>query len=213
MARPKKPVNTFEVYQEERQAKRIAHINAYLKVAKDSRAHFKYVTDLAEMVAAHLSQMEGTKCSRSTLLRNLKYKGLLLSYMAGDVASGVKNAIAKNAESPAAQALAVHSQLELANLKRENVRLKAYIAELKDQVSQTEIPKLTLADAKVAVDDSAFVRTCQVLLRVLENSDGLLTVDLELERLLDASRIIDNVIADQKLAAPFIAWLRANRTR
>lgn len=213
MAKLKKLVNPFEAYQQDHQSTRVAHIQAYLKVAKDSRAHFAYVTDLAEMVATHLSQVEGKKCHRSTLLRNLNYKGLLLSYMAADVAPGIKRVISNKVESATEQALVVHSQLELANVKRENLRLKVHIAELRSRDSQFGAPELSLASTKPAADEVAFVKTCQVLLRVLENFDGLLSVDFEMDRLLDTSRIVDNVIADEKLAAPFIAWLRANKVR
>ena len=219
MARPKKPVNTFEAYQQERQDVRVLHIEAYLKAAKNSRASFKYVTDLAEMVATHLTQVEGKKCNRSTLLRNPKYKALLLSYMAGDVVAGVKNVKSKKAESPQAQALAIHSELRISNLERENERLKAYVSDLKSQVSQSEPPRISSdkgssdATKKAAENEVSFIKTCQVLLRVLESSDGLLSVDFETERLLDASRRVDNIIADKQLAAPFIAWLRANKTR
>ena len=208
MVRPKKSINTFRAYQQEKLGKRIAHINAFLASMGKNRARFQYVTDLAKLVAVHLSQVEGKNCVYSTLTRNLHYRALLEHYMARDVASGVKNALPTKTESPAMQALAVHTKLELANLKRENLRLKIYIEELMARGLKLEDSSIALPSATQGTENTDFVKTCQVLRRVIDDSDGILVINLD--QLENEARIVHKVIADKKLLAPYMAWFRAN---
>ncbi len=211
MARPKKGTNTFKGYQEDKQARREALIQDYLKVAQKSRARFKYVTDLAKMVAVHISQVEGNDCNQSTLLRNPRYKTLLLSYLADELQPGAKNLDARPSNSPSDQVQITQLQLTNRNLVSENQRLKAHLASLKDEGEQLNYRSSVLSRVDAQTFEADFVHTCQALLRLLQSFDDLVSVDIESNSILDLSRRTDNIIADARLAAPFVAWLLANR--
>jgi hypothetical protein len=167
------------------------------------------------MVAAHISQVEGESCVFGTLLRNPTYKQLLLSYQAGDTALTVNDLSAKSVRSGGAEAEALMTQLrlELSNVKRENERLKAYVSELASDVVPKSDSGTAVLQGKKDTAEQDFIFTCQVLLRVLENAGELLEIDFEQDRLLDGARMVNRVIAEGALISPFIAWLRANRTR
>jgi hypothetical protein len=214
MPRPSKGKNTFLGYQEEKQARRESLISDYLKVLKKGKAQFKYVTDLAKMVAVHISQAEGKECNKATLLRNLRYKALLLSFMADEMRPGAKNAVAKSSDDPGAQAQLTQLQLANRNLIKENQRLKAHIVALPDAgPQQAEVQPQAMSFDSAPDFEERFVLTCQVVLRILENLGDFISVDTESMRVLDLSKRIDNVIADERLAQPFVEWLQATRTR
>lgn len=216
MPRASKNINTFSEYQEEKQARRESLIRAYLIMAQKSRVRFKFVTDLAKFVAIHVTQVEGSNCNTATLLRNPRYKSLLLSYLADEMRPGVKNLVLDPLDSPASKALLTQLQLENRNVVNENARLKAHVAALKDDVPTARFQQHSqnAAISSLQNSESNFVLTCQVLLRLLEYfSDlDLVRIDAESSNLLDKSKKTHNVIADARLTAPFMIWLKANRT-
>lgn len=211
MPRPGKGTNTFLGYQEEKQARRETLISNYLKVLKKSKAQFKYVTDLAKMVAVHISQVEGKECNQATLLRNLRYKALLLSFMADEMRPGAKHVVAKISGDPGAQAQLTQLQLANRNLISENQRLKGHIASLADERQPAKVQFQEREVDTVPDFEEKFVLTCQVVLRILENLGDFVSVDTESRRIIDPAKRIDNVIADERLAQPFVEWLIANR--
>jgi hypothetical protein len=213
MPRPSKGTNTFLGYQEEKQARREKLIRNYLDVLKKSKAQFKYVTDLARMAAVHISQVEGKECNQATLLRNLRYKALLLSFMADEMLPGEKNVVAKFSDDPGAQAQLTQLQLANRNLLNENQRLKGHIAALAEKPQQAKVQLQEMELTSAPDFEEKFVLTCQVVLRILENLGDFISVDTESMRVLDPSKRIDNVIADKRLAQPFVEWLLTTRTR
>ncbi len=124
MPRVAKKTSTFAPFQEEKQARRVVLVRAYLATLKRSRVELKCVTHLARYVAVHISEVEKAPCDPSTLLRNSRYKSLLLSYLAnGSVPNGQDSLGAA-----AAGAQEMVRRLDAANLRRENDRLKAHLA-------------------------------------------------------------------------------------
>ena len=202
--------NKFEQYQRELQETRLSHIDACLEDMRSSHVSFKHVSHLAAMVASYLSQVEGKPCARSTLQRNLLYRARLLGYMADEMPPGVKNIVGHLADEAVVQALLTQKQLEVANLQRENRRLKSYISELSTRSINSDA---SVTQPNHVADNSDFIRTCQVLVRVLDNFDDLISIDFEKSSVLDATRISNRVIAEPQLMAPFISWLQANKTR
>lgn len=128
--------NTFERFQQAQQERREHLMVEYLEQLKTSRVKFQHVTGLAEMVATHISYQEQKPCNRATLLRNSRYKALLLTFMAAHLGGGTKSLKFKDVTDEKAKALVVTSQLEASNLRREVQRLKIYIAQLERQQSE-----------------------------------------------------------------------------
>ncbi len=208
--------NTFEGYQQAKQERREQLIVEYLEQLKTSRVKFQHVTGLAEMVATHISHQEQKPCNRATLLRNKRYKALLLTFMAAHLGGGTKSLRLKDVTDEKAKSLVVTSQLEASNLRREVDRLKVYVAHLEKQQSGQP------ASLPLPVDDDSaqqelrhvqlkLTRTCQALFAVLRHFDKMVSVDMEREVVLDMSRLRNNVLVDATLATPFVEWLRLNR--
>lgn len=208
--------NTFEGYQQAKQERREQLVVEYLEQLKTSRVKFQHVTGLAEMVATHIAHQEQKPCNRATLLRNKRYKALLLTFMAAHLGGGTKNLKLKDVTDEKAKSLVVTSQLEASNLKRELERLRAYIAHLEKRQAGRPAASPSPADVSGTRQELHEVqlkltRTCQALFAVLRHFDKTVSVDMEQERVLDMSRLRNNVIVEAALAAPFIEWLRLNK--
>jgi hypothetical protein len=208
--------NTFEGYQQAKQERREQLIVEYLEQLKTSRVKFQHVTGLAEMVATHISYQEQKPCNRATLLRNKRYKALLLTFMAAHLGGGTKSLKLKDVADEKAKSLVVTSQLEASNLRREVDRLKVYVAHLEKRLSGQPAslpPPVDSGGAQQEMRDVQLklTRTCQTLFAVLRHFDNMVSVDMEREVVLDMARLRNNVLVDATLAAPFVEWLRLNR--
>lgn len=212
--------NTFEAYQEEKQQRREALIRNLLSVARKSRARFKFVTDLAKMVSAHVTEAEGKECHPATLLRNKRYKALLLSHMAISNDEGVLTSVKGVVEGPAAETALTLSQLEASNLRNENQRLKRHIDSLESALSSKsgnnsqptsgrEKSAEPWTNEIVALQEK-YVSTCQVVALLLENMQELLLADVENMEIIDRTRRRNNVIVNARLGTPFFEWLKAS---
>lgn len=208
--------NTFERYQQAQQERRERLIVEYLEQLKTSRVKFQHVTGLAEMVATHITYQQQKPCNKATLLRNNRYKALLLTFMAAHLGGGTKNLKLKHVTDEKAKALVVTSQLEASNLRREVDRLKVYVTHLEKQQSgqsATPSPPVHDSSAKQEVNDVQLklTRTSQALFAVLRHFDKMVSVDMERMVFLDMSRLRNNVLVDATLATPFVEWLLLNR--
>lgn len=212
-----KGMNRFESFQKQKQENRGALISEFLAYLKTSRVRHQYVTDLAEMVAKHISEREGKPCNRATLLRNPRYKASLLSYMAENHAAGTNNLKVRSISDPKAQAMVMTAQVDASNYKRENERLRAHIAYLDSKgtnaprqigsIAQNEPGNLQfeLEQAKLQ-----FVRACQTLQSVLKYLGPIVLVDTSGKQIVDRSKSRNNVIVGSEIAAGFFEWLEAN---
>lgn len=208
--------NTFEGYQQAKQERREKLVIEYLEQLKTSRVKFQHVTGLAEMVATHLTHQEQRPCNRATLLRNKRYKALLLTFMAAHLGGGTKNLKLKSVADEKAKSLVVTAELEASNLKREVERLKVYIAHLEQH--QTEQPALKVPPLERRANCQELheaqlnlTRTCQALFAILRHFERTVSVDTDRGQVLDMSRLRNNVIVDSALATPFVEWLRRNK--
>lgn len=208
--------NTFEGYQQAKQERREQLVVEYLEQLKTSRVKFQHVTGLAEMVATHLTHQEKKPCNRATLLRNKRYKALLLTFMAAHLGGGTKNLKLKEVADEKAKSLVVTAELEASNLKREVERLRVYIAHLeKQQAGQPALaadpPEPDAMRQELHEAQLKLTRTCQALFAILRHFERTVSVDMDREQVLDMSRLRNNVIVDSALAAPFVEWLRQNK--
>ena len=207
--------NTFEGYQQAKQERREQLIIQFLEQLTTSRVKFQHITGLAEMVASHITRQEQKPCNKATLLRNNRYKALLLTFMAAHLGGGTKNLKLRDVGDEKAKALVTTAQLEASNLKREGERLKAYIAHL--EKNQGQAPTVPIAaeseQTRKALHDVQlkYTRTCQALYALLRHFDKTLSVDPDRQQILDMSRLRNNVVVDTATAAPFFEWLSLNR--
>lgn len=206
-----RPANPFKGYQDTVVAGREQIIVRYLGSLRKTRAKFEYVTDLSKAVAEQIGLAEGKSCSFTTLLRNQRYKALLLNFMA--MRSGTD---AVRVSEPAAQALINTVELELGNVKRDNGRLKAYITDLEARLN--ELPMLPSSSAQRSDNSDELYRfsnekalACKALWLVVEHFKGLVSIDADRGCIIDlAASKRKNVIVQPEIAQVFLDWVRAN---
>jgi len=207
--------SSFSAWQEENQVRRESIVSQYLDFLGKTRVKVRHPTHLAELVAKHISQVEGKPCNKSTLLRNVRYKAKLLSYQARSV-SGVKSLVSRSDSDVTANALVTNAELECGNLRRELERLKIYTSTLEEQLDHLQgqgqiLPKAMLADetaSQLSEGEFRFIRTCQALRSLLSHLNLIVQVDPDNRRILDMSKRRNNVIVDEEVAGPFCDWLK-----
>lgn len=210
--------NPFGNWQESTQSGRELIIDNFLTYLKSTRIRAEHLTALADLVARHISTVEGKPCATSTLLRNLRYKTKLLTHQAEQKAPGAKALDTRSVKDPTARALMASSQLEAGNLGRELDRLRIYTASLENEVDQLRskqngaLPS-PCADpsgsgaARISDAELNFIRTCQALRSVVSHLNVVLELDTSERRILDRSKRRDNVIVSKEMAGPFFDWL------
>lgn len=212
-----KAPSKFAAWQEAKQVRREGIIDDYLTFLAKTKVKVRNPTDLADLVAKHISQVEGEPCNKATLLRNVRYKAKILSFQARSISPGVKALNSRTVGDPTARALITSSQLEIGNLKRELERLDIYINSLEEQVDRLKGRGRQLPNSENSQDSAApiqdselpFIRTCQAFLALVSHLRVVIEIDIENLRIIDKSRRRDNVIVDTEMARPFIEWLNS----
>lgn len=209
--------NTFKRFQEQKQSRRAGIITEYLAGLEGKGISFPHITALAELVATHVAGEEHHACDKATLLRNSKYRSLLSDFLYPNEA-GVQNFDLSSVSDNGVGAAVTTSKLEAANLRRENERLKIYIASLEregktadstkgtSQVDSLEASRLTIESAQLK-----YATVCHALHSMLEYMKNMVAADADAEQLIDLSKMRNNVIVERPLAAPFFEWLRMNK--
>lgn len=210
--------NPFADWQRSVQERRESLLREYLVSLRKSRVRFKFVTDLAGMAAAHLSEKEARPCNQATLLRNTRYKQLLLSFMAARTRPGTDAIDESTIRDPKAKAVLDTTAYSMENLRRENERLKAYLAELSGRRSlpstasaASEGNRKTSSAKGVSEDRANYVATCRLLLAVLRKFDGIVRIDEVQDRIVDLTESPPRVLVSGSEAKPFFDWYRHNR--
>lgn len=207
----KRPANPFKVYQDKVVTEREQIVVRYLASLRKTRAKFEYVTDLAKAVAEQIGMAEGKPCSFTTLLRNNRYKALLLNFMA--MRAGT-NTI--QVSEPAAQALIHTVELELGNVKRDNERLRSYILDLEARrgeqpILQSSPAQYSDSSAELSQLSNEKAMACKALWLVLEHFKELVSIDLSRGCIIDLAALRrNNIIVEPELAKVFLDWLRVN---
>lgn len=210
--------NPFAKYQIEKVAGREGTITRYLDTLRRTRAKYQYVTDLAKLVAEQIELTEKKPCSPSTLLRNKRYKALLLNFMASQ--SGTDSLNNRSITDNTAKLLLNAVELELGNLKRENQRLHSYVTSLEKRLDERK--KLAAPPSSKTGNEGAtrnlvdtystkYALACKSLWLVLEHYKTVVTADADGQRIINPSMRRKNVVVDADTAAPFFEWLRLNK--
>lgn len=200
--------NPFKRHQEQNVVSRVNVITDHLRSLKKTRATFKYPTDLAKAVAIHVSLIEKKPCSFTTLLRNERYKKLLLAYMRHPVVA------TDNSTSEASVNVRVKLlELDLVNAQRDNERLRTYVTDLENRVGTMPVLVEESKACEEASEDTIRLSNdralaCKALWLVLEHFQGVVSVDATRKCIVDlsASRR-KNVIVPTDVAKVFLAWL------
>ncbi|MFM0353334.1 hypothetical protein PQR12_07620 [Paraburkholderia nemoris] len=207
--------NRFASYQKQIQDNRERLVVQYLSFVKPKRIRFPHVSALADVVSTYIAAREESPCSRSTLLRNWRYKVHLLRYIAetnagkdGRPIGAIQNNVAGVEE--------FGMVLAQNNLKRENERLKGHITALELEIASKGVTAndRSLTDdavrSKLEMLEVKYALTCQALQVLLTGLRDFVAVDADTEQFLDRAKMRSNILVERRLAAPFFEWLRAN---
>jgi hypothetical protein len=219
----RKGINTFRGFQEGRQVARENIIDEYLNSLRRKKTPVKFVTQLAEMVAEHVTECEKgnavSPCNASTLLRNQRYKMRLLEYMAEQpLASGYRAVQAKRGD---VDVVLIQAQLDIVNLTNENARLKRYIANLEDpafkRVAPLNAQSASGSDSEnnsVSVDQDrlGFLQTCRCLFKLLRRFSDYAVLEPGTGEIVDPAvrRGDARTIVSADDTAAYRAWLKEN---
>lgn len=210
-----KPKNPFGVYQEANQASREKIITEFLVFLKSTRVRMKHVSDLADHVAREIGKCEGGNCARSTVLRNPRYKTLLLHFMAFEMDGHAKRSGRSEMNAEQARAALTGAELKASNLAQEVQRLRLYIAALESDAQTrapqqlTDVHSLGRAEGR-DVRGADYALTCKAILLILEHYRNVVRVDALRNAIVDPSMRRGDIVVDEKTAAPFLRWLRGN---
>lgn len=207
----KRPANPFKDYQNNVVEERVKIVVRYLTSLRKTRAKFEYITDLAKAVAEQVGLTEGKPCSFTTLLRNARYKALLLNFMA----MRLGNEAIKVSE-PGVQAFIQTLELELGNVKRDNTRLRAYVAELEARIDSRPgpLPNPIQTKDRDALNELSNDKAlaCKAMWLLLDHFKGLVSVDTDRNCIIDLAAASErkNIVVEAEIAYVFIDWLKAN---
>lgn len=209
-----KGVNTFAGYQDDRQRARVALIEKYLKTLP-KRAKFELITDLAEKVAEFVTSQESGQrpCSRVTVLRNPRYRRLIDAHMGNQpgASSGGSQIEASNEDGSTALFVA---QVEITNLRRENLRLKTFIEAGLKAGKIGEAPPSTECATQSSIDagELRLIHTFQAIMKLLEHMRSSLAISKQDRTIIDLSRIRNNVVVAPPHSEPFFEWLESTKS-
>ncbi|WP_169307172.1 hypothetical protein [Ferrimonas sediminicola] len=200
--------NRFKQSQIEKQEKRKKGVEAIIKVLSSSKVSFNSMNHLAEYVAEQFNHLVGqdgydgkygfVQISKSTLLRNLKYRQCLVSYLAEGVNTPQKN---KN------KAEALSSEIENKDQKDRADRLERYLANQGIDPSKL----LEKSPSKKAGVDLASIKKLECCYRIIEalinQSDDLF--EIRGDSLVDATTATErNIVSPATLRdSSFLDWL------
>lgn len=220
---PMQSKNPFAKWQVDQQQRRSVLLRAFLVSLKKGRARFSHVSHVADIAAIYLSEKEGKPCSPSTLLRNPKYKALLLAHMEESIVGGTDSIDRATIRDPRAKALLDTADHRIENLRRENERLKSYIAtkpasrdpvegdDVDDREHKTVRPARPTAEHGVSADRIDYLTTCEVLHAVLRKFEGIVEIDYAGERIVDLTSSPPKDVVPTAKSKPFFEWWRRHR--
>jgi len=207
MIKRRKKQNRFLDFQEKKQVEREVLITRYLEILRENKIHFRYITDVATSVAKHLTEKQNKPCSKTSILRNPRYKAILIPFFASQDLSKISQQIQNN--SSVLELSSVRSELTILNMKREIARLKKHIeqshTETKDCVSNQED---NVNNNRIRDLENDFVNVCHIALSLIKNFDTLIYLELDSNQILDRSEMVNRVICGAPRAIPFFNWLR-----
>lgn len=184
-------------FNEERSAHLLPLLEHELRLCKKRKLEFK----TPGLLTAYLS--DRLKVHRTTLLRNVKYKGLILSHIAGQ--PGVVARTPDTTTDPAIlQAKLAASKVEASNLRAQLAQASGQLERLRQGLSSTEAP-----DGSATV---AFSNLAMLLVNLLHRFPEFLHLDRQRRELVDLSaKPSDGLIAGKERLGQLIEWMELNQ--
>ncbi len=192
----KRGAENLAQFNAERSAHLVPALIDELRLCIKRKLEFKTVG----LLAAYMS--DRLRVHRTTLLRNAKYKGILLAHLAGQ--PGVVSRTPDSTSDPAIlQAKLMAAKLAASNLREE---LALSRAQPERHVSGPR-PRSTVDAADVAFADLAMV-----MVNVLHRFPDFVRLDRQRMELVDLSaKPSARVIAGKERLGPFVRWLEQNQ--
>lgn len=180
----------------ERSAHLVPALTDELRLCAKRRLEFKTVG----LLAAYLS--DRLKVHRTTLLRNAKYKGMLLAHLAGQ--PGVVSRTPDSTSDPAIlQAKLATAKLSASNLREELALCRAQLE---------RYASCPPNHSAVGAADIAFADLAMVMVNVLHRFPDFVQLDRQRLELVDLSaKPSSRVIAGKERIAHFVRWLEQNQ--
>lgn len=183
-------------FNEERSANVLPLLAYELQLCRKRKLEFKSVGLLASYIADRLTM------HRTTLLRNTKYRSLLLAHLAGQ--PGVVARAPDTTQDPALlQAKLAAAKLEASSLREQIRVMSARLERVSSGGNGMSTPE----------DHVAFAGLAMVLAAILTRMPDFLRVNLDKRELQDLSaKPSERLIAGPERMGAFCAWLEQNQT-
>lgn len=190
--------NNIRQFNAERETRNIFRIREELKKIRRLKLEFKSLGKLAD----YLGSMTGIH--RTTLVRNVQYKTLMVDYFAAT--KGYLESSPESTSSPAIlQAKLLASRLDASNLRQQIRRLELYASN--NNIDSEQLDK----NQHVSTDQDyvAFVDTAMALTAVLERMQDTVVIDLRRRTIEDlAAPPSKKIIIGPERTTAYITWLR-----
>lgn len=175
--------NTFKDYQDKKMTERLIIINQCIDFYKKNKVSFKNITEVSGEIAAAISKKECKPCSKSTILRNIKYKTLIEDFFYKQ--SGVsKPSTANN----------LLKDLTISNIEKENIRLKQYIINLEKRLQENNLNATENSINKyISNSEVELIKWKENFIKLVNHFEGLTAFD-ENGDLIDLTKKKNNVI-------------------
>lgn len=186
-------------FNDERSATTLPLLTHELQLCRKRKLEFKTVGLLAGYLSDRL------KVHRTTFLRNVKYKGMLLSYIASQ--PGVVARTPDTTSDPAIlQAKLAAARVEASNVTAELARVRAQLEQF-----QKGLPSLP-SEGGGNNQAIAFSNLAMVLVNVLHRFPDFIALDRQARELHDLSaKPSQRVIVGKERIGEFIEWLETNQ--
>lgn len=175
--------NTFKDYQDKKMTERLIIINQCIDFYKKNKVTFKNITEISGEIAASISKKECKPCSKSTILRNIKYKSLIEDFFYKQ--SGVsKPSIANN----------LLKDLTISNIEKENIRLKQYILNLEKRLQENNVNVTeNTVDKYISNSEKDKIKWKENFFKLVNHFEGLVIFN-DNGDLIDLTKKINNII-------------------
>lgn len=210
-------MNRFKKYQDDKVSARKEVIREYLRTLEKSKIRFDHITQLSEVVAAFVQEVQKAPCSSTTVTRNISYRSLLENFMRLPAGGGLRVNEEKQVEEIRNDVRLISADLENSALQAEVKRLKNFISKMhavsgnsENTLRATEIEsELARLQEKSRELDYELGLTCKAIDKLLEKGELYFEVDHVARIIVDRAikRGPERTIVNEQLSRSYFRWL------